>query len=184
VKHPVGEPVHLGMSAFAGVATQGVGQADYLLQDLECRTMKEASAGFTAGRLPTEGTQLPRLANGTDDKVAVGTRCRRSHLFPPFPNCTAHARVRPECGLESERYRGHHRHRYEERSKEEENAWHRGLQAQVSLAHLVAPSQRGLLNNPLSSFCPRWSVPLLVRWPSLRQTPRAVDLLPLLPSLW
>jgi hypothetical protein len=98
--------VHLRMSALAGVATQGVGQADYLLQDLECRTMKEASAGFTAGRLPTEGTQLPRLANGTDDKVAVGTRCWRSHLFPPFPNCTAHARVRTERGLESERYRG------------------------------------------------------------------------------
>jgi hypothetical protein len=116
VKHPVGEPVHLRMSAFTGVATQGVGQADYLLQDLECRTMKEPSASFTAGRFATEDTQLPRLANGTDNKVAVGTRCRRSHLFPPFPNCTAHARSASERELESERYRGYNRHRHRERS--------------------------------------------------------------------
>ncbi len=172
------------MSAFAGVATQGVGQADYLLQDLERRTMKEASAVSTAGRLPTEGTQLPHLANGTDDKVAVRTRRRRSHLFPPLPTCTAQARVRPERGLESERYRGHHRHRYRERSKEKVNTRRRRLQSQVPLAHLVTLSQRGWLNNLLSSFCPRWSIPLLVRWPSLRQTPRAVDLLPLFLTLW
>src|SRR5918995_4962309 len=80
VKHPVGQESHLGMSALAGMATQGVEQADYLQESLEQLPAKEIPAGSTAGRVAAEGLQLPCFAERADDEVRIGVRRRRPHV--------------------------------------------------------------------------------------------------------
>jgi hypothetical protein len=74
MKHTVGEAAHLRMATFAGVASKGVRQGDYLPQRFEDATTRCVAAHRAPNPiLMAVGSQPARFAAGADDGLRSGT---------------------------------------------------------------------------------------------------------------
>ena len=73
--YPVGEAAHLGArSAVTGVASEGVGQGDYLAERFYGTTTRRVATHRAANPvLVATGSQLARFADGADDEVRSGS---------------------------------------------------------------------------------------------------------------
>jgi hypothetical protein len=67
VENTVREAVHLGVSAFAGMAAQGVKQACYAPQGLEGGAEQRHSAGSAVGNAMSQENELARFADLADE---------------------------------------------------------------------------------------------------------------------